>query len=796
MPTNLCIFSWNLHGNLKLKIDVPEFITTLDTKLHDIIFLSECWFSSKTPIDLNGFKCYKKARQRRKRAKRDSGGICVFIKNYIVGLFEYIEWNNEDGILFKLSKDNVCTEKDIYLIFYYMRPNSSTRNDLLSDIDVYDALTNKISDLRKNNEIIVIGDLNSRCGILEDYIYNIDSNFDPIESDVFNDLCITENDLKSNNITVCRKNEDLKHNDYGHRLINLCQVSGLLICNGRLKGDEVGKFTYLDKKGCSTDDFALISKGLLNPNNEFYVHNTTAYSDHCPIVLKLFKLITPNATPTLSLHHNNHKSDNTCCKMFASYDFDINNATAFLDKMNDDFVCSNLNSILEITNATDSILDIDVIEACIDNLNNILDYAAKPYVKKCQLSNNSTHSNKTQNNATNIRNNNNRNPWYDTECKSKKREFDDAKNIYYQTLHPNDLNTMCNIRNEYRKLCRKKKKMFNYQTANNLVNLSKTNTKEFWKKIKRKQKKYNASCDFHIYFKNLFETPISDINDNTHTLIDNTNNNIILDDFLDTAITPDELEMALKKLKNNKSPGFDNIINEFLKLNTPLFKTTLLSIFNIILAQGYFPKAWSVGLIIPVFKKGDPNMPENYRGITLLSCMGKLFTSIVNQRLNHWAELNHKYDNNQYGFRDSKSTIDAMFILQNIIEIFLKNSSALFVSFIDLKKAFDCTNHKALWHKLATNGISSRITTLLKDMYVKMKLCVKESLSSANIQACNCNVDTKNTCSHVQSCFCNDNIKNTCCMTCNSEVFEPFFQPICWRFSGGVSLTNIIFFLP
>ena len=181
-------------------------------------------------------------------------------------------------------------------------------------------------------------------------------------------------------------------------------------------------------------------------------------------------------------------------------------------------------------------------------------------------------------------------------------------------------------------------------------------------------------------------------------------------------------------------------------------------------------------------KKGDPTLPGNYRGITLLSCVGKLFTGIINQRLNSWAEHNLKYDGNQYGFRDNKSTIDAMFVLQNIIDVFLSNNNALFVSFIDLKKAFDCTSHKALWYKLHMNGISYKITSLLKNMYSKMKLAVKDSLSTINdLKPCNCNITTK----------------ITCCLTCNAEVFEPFFfSPHAGVFQGeSLSPTLFSFFL-
>ena len=59
----------------------------------------------------------------------------------------------------------------------------------------------------------------------------------------------------------------------------------------------------------------------------------------------------------------------------------------------------------------------------------------------------------------------------------------------------------------------------------------------------------------------------------------------------------------------------------------------LLLLFNNIFKSSHFPQAWSVGSIVPLFKKGNINDADNYRGITLVSCFGKLFTSVLNNRL-------------------------------------------------------------------------------------------------------------------------------------------------------------------
>ena len=102
---------------------------------------------------------------------------------------------------------------------------------------------------------------------------------------------------------------------------------------------------------------------------------------------------------------------------------------------------------------------------------------------------------------------------------------------------------------------------------------------------------------------------------------------------LDYAISEEEIDFAIKKLKLNKAPGCDKILNEVLKTGKDIIKGHLLELFNRILSSGKYPTLWSFGLIVPIHKKDGRSKAENYRGITLLSALGKLFTSILNDRL-------------------------------------------------------------------------------------------------------------------------------------------------------------------
>ena len=103
------------------------------------------------------------------------------------------------------------------------------------------------------------------------------------------------------------------------------------------------------------------------------------------------------------------------------------------------------------------------------------------------------------------------------------------------------------------------------------------------------------------------------------------------DPCLHAPITQEEISKCIKKLKNSKTPGIDEILNEHIKYTQQQMLPIYTNLFNDILQTGIIPVRWVQGIIKPIYKnKGDPFNPENYRSIKLLSCLGKLFTSIIN----------------------------------------------------------------------------------------------------------------------------------------------------------------------
>ena len=112
-------------------------------------------------------------------------------------------------------------------------------------------------------------------------------------------------------------------------------------------------------------------------------------------------------------------------------------------------------------------------------------------------------------------------------------------------------------------------------------------------------------------------------------------------------------------------------MNEYFIEAISILSKPLEILFNVVLNSGFFPSGWTKGIIIPLHKKGETDDVNNYRGITLISCLGKLFTSIINQRIITWSTENDISTDAQYGFKAGHSTTDAIFILQNLVNIYI-----------------------------------------------------------------------------------------------------------------------------
>jgi hypothetical protein len=138
---------------------------------------------------------------------------------------------------------------------------------------------------------------------------------------------------------------------------------------------------------------------------------------------------------------------------------------------------------------------------------------------------------------------------------------------------------------------------------------------------------------------------------------------------LNSDITAEEMMKAVKYLKNKKASGSDCISNEIIRASSSVLPNLYVDIFNTILRSGVFLSLWREHFIKPLFKGGDMNNPSCYRGIAISSCLIKLFTRIMLNRLDEYLENNNIICPEQKSFRKGMRTSDHIFTLQTLILI-------------------------------------------------------------------------------------------------------------------------------
>ena len=128
------------------------------------------------------------------------------------------------------------------------------------------------------------------------------------------------------------------------------------------------------------------------------------------------------------------------------------------------------------------------------------------------------------------------------------------------------------------------------------------------------------------------------------------------------------------------------------------------------------PTEWRQGIVVPLHKDGDERDPMNYRGITLLSIVGKVFTRVLHNRLTKFAERKtFGIVEEQGGFRPERGTEDQIFILTEVLKA--RSGRTTYTAFIDVKKAYDTVWRDGLWIRLWEEGVRGKMWRMIREMY-------------------------------------------------------------------------------
>ncbi|MEW8146389.1 MAG: hypothetical protein AB2788_11585, partial [Candidatus Thiodiazotropha endolucinida] len=420
-------------------------------------------------------------------------------------------------------------------------------------------------------------------------------------------------------VALARSSQDHFVNVSGRKLLDFCKLNGLRICNGRLGTDKgIGKYTYVGSSGSSVVDYVIVSESLLNNISQFCVCDPNILSDHCTLTFSLTSK-QKHEQGDLNEKHYGQRID----KKYVWKPEETENYVSGLNFHKEELL--NLQSNLREANTGNE------IDENIGYFSNLMGKVCDPLFAKTIRTDKLNNYNKTK-----------LQPWFDEDCKSGREIFYGELNNYRVNKSTQNQRKLVEARTNFKRIIRRKRFEYDKSKTDKLVVSQHKNVKEYWRMLKQMAHVENKSSVTSEKFAEYFQA-INNPNDTFYQADDDIlffNERYIRGEFqvmfeeLNAEISLFEIQKAVKQLKNGASGGPDLFLNEFFKNGSDTLLKYIHTLFNKLFEIGYFPDKWSDGFIVPIYKKGDKNEPVNYRGITLLSTIGKLSTRILNNRLN------------------------------------------------------------------------------------------------------------------------------------------------------------------
>lgn len=467
-----------------------------------------------------------------------------------------------------------------------------------------------------------------------------------------------------------RCSKDKEKNGKGDQFMELCNDYGLIVLNGITKGDKEGELTFVGGQGNSVIDFCAISQEILDHVKYLQV-DKQIWSDHMPLILSL------KGCQVKDTQNRGNKLPRLGWR-----EADL---SAYKERLDANLIqekCSkNILSLNDLTN----IIQISGSRTTKSNI-------VAPNTK-----------------------------WFNNRCNSARKKSFYWLHKYHKSQNMDDKAKYLNANRNYKNVCEESKNQYHQELENKINKIN--NSKEWWKLVKEIKNQPQVQVNnippaaFQQYFQELLN-PQQITNDISYA------SNFVTIEELDKPITPNEILGMLSKTKANKAPGTDGIPYEFFKNATYSFLRELADVYSQMYDSGRVDNSFETSIILPIFKKGDKNMPENYRGISFMNAIAKIMMGILNERLYKWVEQNNILTEYQAGFRQNYSTVDNVFNLASIVHLKFEKKKKVYAFFVDFKAAFDKVPRKLLFFKLRNMGVSTKMVDFIENVYANTKSMV------------------------------------------------------------------------
>ena len=623
---------------------------------------------------LSKFEAYISPAKKLSEKGRKSGGVVCLIQKRFCRFFNYIDSNYENIVVFRVDKELFGAERDVLLFNVYVPPINSPYYESGEESNGIRMLERCIEEVlidQSDCAVIICGDLNART-----------ANFNTVDSiDIY--------DVRTEVTNRERFSYDYILNDFGRTLLSLCTAFDLAILNGFLNS-ESGKYTFVSSNGSSVVDYCIVSRDLLPLCLSLRITESVASPHMC-----LELMVQSKELHSRRLDQNVHASNeivwnNGCTEMY------VNNLCERLceSRMWEYTEQSNFNVNFATETLTCCMID------------------AADFLERVEVTRRGQ-----------------RNPWFDKDCVLAKRSVCRQLRRYQRSRADEDRLSYTRHRRAYKSLLRVKKGNYrNFMT--DMITSNIQNSGMFWKQIRSLNGRRRVLGDispeaWFQHFRSVLSTPNSCFSETQRAVIPRRDAQYFDTSILDSPIDASEVSSAISQLKANKAPGADRILSEMIKCSKTYILPYLVKLFNAIYDEAVFPKLWEESVIVPIYKKGDCNDPDNYRGVSLISTFAKVFLHVLGTRLQQWTEENNLIREEQAGFRKGYCTFDNIFVLHSIIQKFMQKHRKLYVSFVDFRKAFDTVDRQVLWNILQGVGISTKMINMLKSMYKSVQCCVR-----------------------------------------------------------------------
>lgn len=327
-------------------------------------------------------------------------------------------------------------------------------------------------------------------------------------------------------------------------------------------------------------------------------------------------------------------------------------------------------------------------------------------------------------------------PWYNDDLREKRRILLILHDRHKIIKTDESQKALSRYRSLYRKSLRQAKKQYIADNIEKSDNKCKT-AWNFIRKEKSAVSQPQISIDpnqFNDFFVSSVKEAAEETGGETAAAVELLNNiPITAPSFQWKTVTCEEVLSHVKCLKSSKSQDIYGLSSFLLKAIVSFVLVPLTFCFNKCITEGVFPSKLKLSKVVPIFKKGNRDLPSSYRPVSLVPVLGKVLERIMHSQLYQHFEQNSIFSTSQYGFRTGKSTIQAVSkLVDNIISNF-ESKLDTGVTLCDLSKAFDCVDHNTLISKLSFYGVRGTALSL-----VESYLDERKQIVSVNGQLSDC----------------------------------------------------------